>query len=221
MSGSGGAPPFFDARWATLLKVGCYGSAASAVLFAAAGALAASISQPGGVLVFLAVALPACSAYGIRHRAGNALAAFCCCSGLLAVLFVLGCLAQLQVERPTLLCVCDAGCSALPAVAQGPGGAQDLGALRNSTLYSGPSGLCARQGAVLSSMNAYVVLGALGLLAQFAACGSLCDVRNKWRQEAALLGGEREVEAVVSQAPRSLLYNPHAASVAAPAPLQQ
>ena len=34
-------------------------------------------------------------------------------------------------------------------------------------------------------------------------------------KEAALLGGEREVEAVVSQAPRSLLYNPHAAAPAA------
>jgi hypothetical protein len=210
--------PFFDARWPTLLRVGCYGSLASAALFGVAGALAASISQPGGVLVFLALALPACSGYGIKHRASNALAAFCCCSGVLALLFVIGCLAQLQIEKPTLLCVCDATCSALPP--RGPGGGQDPGALRNTTLYSGPSGLCARQGAVLSLMNAYVAIGVLGLLAQFAACGSLCDVRNKWRQEAALLGSEREVQAVVSQAPRSLLYNPNAgATAAAPAPL--
>ena len=227
MSSPPPAPAFFDPRWASLVKLGLYGSLASAAAFTVTGALAASISQPAGVFVFLAAALPACAYYGIKARAPTPLAAFCCCSGVLAVLFVIGCLAQLQLEKPTLLCVCDPACTSLPALGPRGGGGggggdggggtpQDPAVLRNSSLYAGASGLCARQGAVLSSMNAYVVLGALGLVAQFAACGALCHVRNKWSLESALLASERLEAAIVSQwqAPRALLYNPHAAAAA-------
>ena len=218
MQPAAGAYPY-----ATQIKVGLSTSLASALLFLIIGSIAASIQQPGGVLVYAGVLFPLCSWYGVRNKGKNALAAFCCCTGLLVLLFVVGCITQIQIEKPRLACVCDITCTTLPQAGggRGQGGeVTDPSVLRNTTLYSS---LCASKDAVYSGMTAYVVLGVLGMIAQLIACTTLCWVRGKWNAEGSPNLFTTPVEVVSPAMPRGYLYNPHAASpmynhVASPPP---
>jgi hypothetical protein len=204
-----------DTRYLSYLKLGLGGSLCSAVLFAAIGAIAAAIRMPTALFVLFALLLPACSVYGARYRAPRALAAFCCCSGFLGVLFVAGCISLFTLEKPRLACVCDAACEALPA-ARGPGNpAQNsdpayLAMLRNSSLYTD---LCARVPQVYSGMAAYAAVGVFGMIAQIIGCSALCYVRGKWAVEATsplfLAAGDLDAPPVAR-----ILYNPHAAPFA-------
>ena len=134
------------------------------------------------------------------------------------MLYLLGAISLLRVEKPVLSCVCDITCSALPTTFGMERGFTNPSQLRNTTLYAD---LCARAPAVYSAMDAYVALGALGLLAQFLACTSLCHIRNKWSQEASAASpfssppAEGALASQQQQQQQRVLYNPHAAAATA------